>query len=242
MKKLWLLAPLLALAACHDAPPPPVVQAPSPAGMAQGIDMPNDSRDVSMELKGSRLDFVARYYRDPASHWPTLSAAEARALSTNGFRIVSVWESHSHRPDYFSYASGYADGAAAYRQAKAVGQPPGSAIYYAVDYNAYQPDIEGPIDQYFRGIAAGMAAAAGHAPEYRIGVYGSGAVCDYLKRQRLAQYAWLSNSTAWAGYGAFNDWDIRQGKQSLSLSFGQDSNEARGDYGGFQVKDQYSAL
>src|SRR5437764_5782064 len=87
---------------------------------------------------------------------------------------------------------------------------------------------------YFRGIAAGLRAAAGGAPEYRVGVYGSGAVCDYLKRARLAEYAWLSNSTAWSGYASFADWNIRQGKQSPSLSFSHDSNEARGEYGGFQ--------
>ena len=112
----------------------------------------------------------------------------------------------------------------------------------AVDFNAQDADIRGAVDPYFRGIAAGLRAAAGGAPEYRVGVYGSGAVCDYLKRARLAEYAWLSNSTAWSGYASFADWNIRQGKQSPSLSFSHDSNEARGEYGGFQVAEVYSAL
>lgn len=234
----------LGLAGCHDAPPPLPVAAPvQPLGLAQGIDFPNDSRDVSQELKSSKLDFVARYYRDPASRWPALTAEEARNLSAAGFRIVAVYESHSHLRDYFSYASGYSDGMTAYREAKAVGQPAASAIYFAVDFNAFQPDVNGPIDQYFRGIAAGMTAAAGKAPEYGVGVYGSGAVCDYLKRAHLAQYAWLSNSTAWAGYDAFNDWDIRQAGRVPGLSFDQDSNQARGDYGGFKVPgNEYSSL
>jgi glycoside hydrolase-like protein len=244
MQKLWLLLPVLALAACEHAPPapPPVVAAARPAGPAQGIDMPTDARDVAMELKGSHLDFVARYYRDPASRWPTLSAEEARMLSADGLKTVAVWESHSHLSSYFSYSSGYYDALAAYRQARAVGQPAGSAIYFAVDFNAGDSDIAGPIDQYFRGIAAGLTAAAGHRPEYKVGVYGSGAVCEYLKHMRLAQYAWLSNSTAWYGYGAFRDWNIRQGGRSPSLSFSQDSNEARGDYGGFRIPNQYSSL
>src|SRR2546427_6218300 len=42
----------------------------------------------------------------------------------------------SHRADYFSYGQGYSDAVAAYRQAKGIGQPPGSAIYFAVDFNA----------------------------------------------------------------------------------------------------------
>jgi glycoside hydrolase-like protein len=241
MKNLGLLLAVLVLAACTSEPPPPIVEASPPAGFARGIDLPTDARDVSLELKGSHLDFVARYYRDPASRWPALSAAEARTVSSSAMKLVALWESHSHRPDYFSYASGYSDAIAAYRQAKAVGQPPGSAIYFAVDYNAQEPDVSGPVDQYFRGIAAGLAAT-GQAPEYRVGVYGSGTVCDHLKRARLAEYAWLSNSTAWTGYDSFTDWDIRQGPRMPSLSFSQDSNEARGEYGSFRVADQYTAM
>jgi len=242
MMKRGLLLLLFGLAACESVPPPPVVEAPRPAGLARGVDLPIDARDVSLELKGSRLDFVARYYRDPASRWPTLSPEEARTVSSAGMSLVAVWESHSHRPDYFSYASGYYDAMAAYRQASAIGQPAGSAIYFAVDYNAQEPDVRGPVDRYFRGVANGLAAAAGHAPEYRVGVYGSGAVCDYLKRARLAQYAWLSNSTAWSGYDDFTDWNIRQSGRSPSLSFDQDENEARGEFGSFRVPNQYSSL
>ena len=235
IKNLVLMLPILALAACAGGPPPAVFEAPRGRGMAQGIDLPTDARDVAQELKASRLDFVARYYRDPASRWPTLSAAEARMVSAAGMRLVAVWEWHSHRPEYFTYASGYADAIAASGQARGIGQPPGSAIYFAVDFNAREADIGGPVDQYFRGVAAGLRAAARGAPAYRVGVYGSGAVCAYLKRARLAEYAWLSNSTAWSGYGSFADWNIKQGKRSPSLSFSHDWNEARGEYGGFQV-------
>jgi len=242
MKNFWLLLPVLLLAACAGEPPPVAIQEPLAAGLARGIDLPIDSRDVSMELKGSRIDFVARYYRDPASRWPTLTQAEAKTLSAAGMRIVAVWESHSHRPDYFSYASGYADGMSAYRQAKGIAQPAGSAIYFAVDFNAQEPDIRGVVDPYFRGVLAGYKAASGGSPEYRIGAYGSGAVCAYLKRMRLVQYTWLSNSTAWNGYNGFTDWDIRQGKRSSVVSFDHDSNEARGEYGGFQVPTEHASL
>jgi hypothetical protein len=241
-KNLALMLPLLALAACAAPPPPPVAEAPGAGGLAQGIDLPTDARDVSQELKGSRLDFVARYYRDPASRWPTLSAAEARMVSATGMRLVAVWESHSHRPDYFNYAAGYADAIAASGQAKGIGQPAGSAIYFAIDFNAQEADIRGAVDRYFRGVAAGLQTAARGVPEYRVGVYGSGAVCDYLKRARLAEYAWLSNSTAWSGYDSFADWNIRQGKQSPALSFSHDSNEARGEYGGFQIAGEPASL
>src|SRR5258707_11676574 len=80
----------------------PIAQGPSGTQMARGIDLPTDASDVLGELKRIPLDFVARYYRDPASRWPTLSPSEARRLATLGMKIVTVWEWHSHDPAYFS--------------------------------------------------------------------------------------------------------------------------------------------
>ena len=152
-----------------------------------------------------------------------------------GLNLVTVWESHSRYPSYFSYSRGYYDAASAYSQAKTVGQPAGSAIYFAVDFDARGADIV-PIDQYFRGITNGLAAAGAGRPEYKVGVYGSGAVCESLKGRGLAQYAWLTNSTAWAGTMNYADWNIRQGRPYATLGFiNHDSNEARDDYGGFRL-------
>lgn len=232
--RLALLVPVLLLAACHSAPPAVVAQ-PRSVGPAQGIDMPTDASDALNEIKDSKIDFVARYYRNPTSRWPTLSAGEVQRLSSLGLKIVALWEWHSHDPAYFTYAAGYDDAKGAYQQARSVRQPAGSAIYFAVDYNAPAADIAGSIQQYFRGVAAGLAAAGGGRSEYRVGVYGSGAVCASIRRAGLAQYSWLSNSSAWAGSLAYNDWNIKQGGHFSSLSINHDANEARDDYGGFRV-------
>ena len=232
MMKFTLLLSGLLLAACHNQSTMTV----QPRNLlAQGIDLPTDASNALNDIRDSKLDFVARYYRSPASRWPTLTAAEAQRLSMLGVNIVAVWEWHSHDPAYFSYVSGYSDAISAYSQAKAVGQSAGSAIYFAVDYNATSGDISGPIDQYFRGVATGLAAAGNGRSEYKVGVYGSGAVCDAIRRAGLAQYAWLTNSTSWADTLSYDDWNIRQGGHFSVLSFDHDSDEAKDDYGGFRV-------
>jgi hypothetical protein len=238
MLKLAKLAPILSaliVAACSAVPtpppPPPAVELPK---WGQGIDLATDSSDVLNELKSSRVDFVARYYRNPDSRWPALSPSEAQRLSFSGIKIVAVWEAHSRNPAYFSYSQGYRDAAIAYGEARAIGQPAGSAIYFAVDFNAQWLF---PIDQYFRGIAAGLAAANGGQAGYAVGVYGSGLVCDALKRSGLARYCWLSNAFAWDGSTGYEDWNIRQGSALPGLSFNQDSDEARNEYGAFRVAD-----
>ncbi|MBV8121251.1 MAG: DUF1906 domain-containing protein [Alphaproteobacteria bacterium] len=237
LSKFLPLLPAMILMACSSPPPPPPpvpAQLPIAIQSARGIDIATDAGGVLNELTQNHVDFVARYYRGPESRWPPLSIGEARLLSSLGLKIVAVWESHSRTPGYFSYSSGFSDAMTAYRQAKAIGQPPGSAIYFAVDFNAQGRSFE-RIDEYFRGIQAGLAAASGRIPDYAVGVYGSGAVCDAVKAAGLARYAWLSNSIAWTGSIGYQDWDIRQGGRLPELSFNHDGDEARDDYGAFQV-------
>src|ERR1700740_1071570 len=136
-----------------------------------GIDSAMDTSNVVEELRGSRIDFVARYYRDPTSSLPALSSQEARTLASLGLKIVAVWEQNSPDPENLSYSSGHSDAFSAYKQAKAVGQPAGSAIYFAIDFNAHELE---PAKEYFRGIEAGLTAASGGRAEYQGGVYGSG--------------------------------------------------------------------
>jgi hypothetical protein len=235
MLKLRVLVPVFAaliLAACQNQPAQQITVERPRGGPAQGIDLATDSSDVLNEIKGSQVDFVARYYRHPDSRWPTLSASEARRLSSLGIKLVVVFESHSHRPGYFSYSAGYTDAVTAYGQARALRQPPGSAIYFAVDFDARRQALDA-VQEYFRGVAAGFAAAGQGNPVYQVGVYGSGAVCEQMKQAGLARYAWLSNSFMWDGSMTYDGWNIRQGDRHAELSFNHDSNEARGDYGGF---------
>jgi hypothetical protein len=221
----------LLVAACHTAPlpPPPVPQYVEPpgTGWAQGVDLSTDASSVADEIRQSGIDFVARYYRDPDSALPPLTPSEAQALSAQGLKIVAVFEWHSPDPERMSYAAGFSDAQMAGTQARAVGQPPGSAIYFAVDFNAAGDQLDA-VAQYFRGIAAGLSG-------YRIGVYGSGTVCDFVKRSGLAQYSWLGNALNWDGATTYDGWDIEQGQRMLNLPFDQDEDEARGDYGAFRL-------
>src|ERR1700737_2582946 len=53
-----------------------------------GIDLAMDTSNVVEELRGGRIDFVARYYRDPTSSPPALSSQEARKSSYLGWKMI----------------------------------------------------------------------------------------------------------------------------------------------------------
>jgi hypothetical protein len=235
--KLTTLAaifPALMLAGCAEPPstPSPTVEFPPSAG--QGIDMASDASDVLNELKDAEVEFVARYYRDPDSAWPPLSPSEAQRLSSQGLKIVAVYEYHSPAPAHFTYEGGYGDAVTASGEARGVGQPVASAIYFAVDFHARDADLASIVD-YFRGVNSGLARASDGTPAYAVGVYGSGPVCDAVRRAGLARYSWLSSSITWDDATNYEDWNIMQGAAMPGLSFNNDSDQARHDYGAFEV-------
>ncbi len=247
LRQLSVIFLALLLAACAPRPPglmtqpeifqqSPASEQVRPFGLPAhsgplGIDLAADTSDVVDQLRGSGIDFVARYYRGPTSSLPTLSPSEAQKLSSLGLNIVVVWEQNSPDPENISYSNGYNEAVSAYQQATAIGQSSGSAIYFAVDLNIHDLDT---VKEYFHGIAAGLAAAS-DGTIYKVGVYGSGAVCKAVKRAGLAQYSWLSKATTWDGSLDYSDWDIKQGEVLPTFSFDNDSDEARGDYGGFRL-------
>lgn len=159
----------------------------------KGLDTALDMRGHAVALRQQGYDFVMRYYSHNTAK--NLSQAEAKLLSGAGLRIGTVWESAGTHAGYFSREQGLSDGADALNQARAVGQPPGSAIYFAVDYDATRADIDGPVGAYFGGVRAALSGAAG----YRVGVYGSGLCCGAMIDRGLASVSWLSQSRGFCG-------------------------------------------
>jgi hypothetical protein len=139
-----------------------------------------------------------------------------------------------------------ADGAAAFLMAKEViGQPYGSAIYFAVDYDPTQADIDGVISNYFTGVRAALYVGAEGQPSYRVGVYGSGLCCASLIEREIASLSWLSQSTGFAGsrqYAEQRRYDLIQmlpvrivGEDGVVLSIDPDATHPEREAGLFSV-------
>src|SRR5215467_5092246 len=151
--------------------------------MILGIDASNNCTPIANALAKAGRAFVCRYYANFGKK--RLTHSEAQALSQAGLQIVTVWEDGSPtKATYFSYAKGVDDGTSAYHDGVSLGQPSGSAIYFAVDFDPTPSDISGVIADYFRGVADGFKAIADGNPQYQIGVYGSGLTCSTLCQQQ----------------------------------------------------------
>ncbi len=179
-------------------------------------------------LKAAGYQWVGRYY----SHNPrkNLTLAEAVAIAAVGLRVVSVWESRGDQISSFSNPQGVLDGVDALRQAAACGQPVGTPIYFAVDFDAASQEMD-QIGAYFAGAKFGLGG------RYLTGVYGSGLVCQTLLNGGEATRAWLGGAMGWRGSRDFlagNRWQIRQHPPitgPTGVPFQIDPNEVQGSVG-----------
>jgi len=202
--------------------------------MPGGIDCALDCTKRAAAIKALNATFVGRYYRLPGSKWAPLTGAEAKALSKAGLKIVALWESRSDVLDHFSHAAGVDEGTSAYRQAMNAGQPAGTPIYFAVDFDCPTNGIAGAVNDYFRGVADGFNTIGAGQPAYSVGVYGSGNTCAWLLGHGRVSYSWLAQSTGWGGYKIFKNWNIKQGR-TQKKPFDYDLDEATENYGGFTI-------
>jgi hypothetical protein len=193
------------------------------------IDTPNNAARFATQLAASNVRVVVRYFaRKPqpglrekvmASDGNIVDGVrEPTILIRHGISILSLYQYKNNMPEKFlngledtgsAKAEAEADAKAALEQAKLVGQPEGSAIYFGVDFNfskckcdmitgkairpgqndaATKRDIVDAMLQYFRIMNQTIGGS------YAIGIYGNGFVNRTLRDEKLVSYNWISAS------------------------------------------------
>jgi hypothetical protein len=163
-------------------------------------------------------EFVLRYL---AENWKGMKAEEAKMLLSVGLKIGTVYEKGGHREDLVG-ANGITHGRDAYRIAKNIGQPIGTTIYFAVDYEALNSDMN--------NIEAYLRAAATAIPGYNLGVYGSYYVIEAMKARGVCNYFW--QTVAWSNRKISKYANILQSAINITKNgIGIDENTSYGNEG-----------
>ena len=171
--------------------------------------------DLSAPVSQSFLDAmravgiktIIRYYdhEDETLPGKTLRRSERDLILRNGFNTAVVFQHHNDQMASFTALRGSQDAERSIALAKENSQPKGSTIYFGVD---------GPwreltnITAYFREAYTRLARTG-----YRVGVYGSGLVCNALLTSGLAEACWLAAPTRWPDYHAYyqtRNWGLAQ--------------------------------
>ena len=162
-------------------------------------------------LKSHGITAVGRYYTRNRTQAKILKASEASALSAAGIKIWAIYQVRQNQTADFSRDKGLAAARDALDYASnVIGQPRDSAIYFSVDYDATAWEFSAAVRPYFMAVQEVFAAAGN---PYRIGVYGSGAVCKDLLDAGVVQLTWLSQSKGFRGTKQFKNsgrWNLNQ--------------------------------
>lgn len=152
----------------------------------KGIDTASPiSAEAAKKLRELGYSFVGRYLvpESGSTKWKALTAAEAKSLRDAGLAILLCWETTASRARNGATA-GASDAATAAELAKKMGIPDGTAIFFAVDYDAPASDYT-RIEAYLRGAKWNLGG-------YRLGLYAPAAVLNYMAKidPNLVDYGW----------------------------------------------------
>lgn len=215
------------------APTSPVVGQPNDPGGIAIIDTPINAARFASKLSAQNVKVVVRFFARKTQlglHEKIMASdgniidgvREPTVLIRNGLSVVSLYQYRNNLPAKFlsgledtgsAKAEIAADAKAALDQAKLVGQPEGSAIYFGVDFNLTKckcDESEQPVRnrngdpaanraimdavlEYFRVIGQTVGT------RYAIGVYGNGLVNRILREEKLVAYNWISASRSHEG-------------------------------------------
>jgi uncharacterized protein (TIGR02594 family) len=207
------------------------------------IDSPYNLGAYASALAAAGVKSVIRYYNNRNSAtFPSkcLTAEELEKLELAELNVAVIFQQRGGAGgnlDDLTAATGRRDATRAVALAQSLGQPEGSAIYFGVDHDFFRPTELASIVAYF---SAAQEVIDGR---FKIGVYGSGAVCKRLRTEGVASYFWLPASMGWAGSRDFlreGGWTLFQKYQDLQADIGRfdyDGNEfnpAFADFGQFR--------
>lgn len=177
-------------------PVPTPVPAPVPATKLVGLDYAWSHPSPLSSLKGLGYSFVSRYL-SWLPNGKVITASERDQLLALGINIALNWE-YDSTDQTNGAAGGTKDATEAVKQAKALGYPAGSTIYYSADFDVQLSQWNGPIKAYQQA-----AKAVTNAGGYRFGVYGGLNVIRWGFDSGILQDGW--QTYAWSG----GSWDSR---------------------------------
>jgi len=195
------------------------------------IDIAEDPTAKLPQLKAAGITTIFGYLSsiNPAGA-KCLTPRHVRAIAAAGIRVGLVHEGWGGVGGKgISAADGARDGGYSRATAPTLGAPKGACVYFACDRDFSPAQIAALVIPYFQAIRLAFAGS-----QFRVGVYGSGAVCAAVIGAGLAELSWQAQSKGWLGY---SQWLARasmvQGAEQEMAGLDVDRDTAQSDIGDY---------
>lgn len=151
-------------------------------------------------LKTDGYKIVGRYLSEPGQagiaekdYFKAIRTGELQRIVHHGLQYFPIFQEYSTALRHFTPESGARHARQAQETAQRLGVPP-TVIYFAVDYDATDPEVTSNILPYFKAIKANLAGG------YGVGIYASRNICTRVIDAGYAASAFASDmSTGFSG-------------------------------------------
>ena len=162
--------------------------------------------DFAEKLKADGYKIIGRYLT--GGSFKEIREGELQRILDKGFKYFPIYQDNGRQVENFTYETGRANAKTASEAAIAKGIPNGSIIYFAVDFDAYDYQVDSNILPYFRGINETIDL------KYQVGIYASRNVCTRISKAGYAVASFVSDmSTGFSGNLGFpipDNWNFDQ--------------------------------
>ncbi|MFB7560933.1 glycoside hydrolase domain-containing protein [Streptomyces brevispora] len=178
--------------------------------------------DRAKWLKNSGCEIVGRYLYSPDPNFEKeIRPGELETILAAGLKFFPIMQVHGRDVTEYNYTTGFQHALIAHEQATKFNIPRGSVIYFAVDFDATQDEMDPFIVKYFNGVVVGLAD---RGKKYIHGVYGSRNVCINATQKTYARYSFVSGMS-WGfsgnlGFPLPANWSFNQIKEISGIETG----------------------
>ncbi|WP_314353535.1 glycoside hydrolase domain-containing protein [uncultured Granulicatella sp.] len=174
------------------------------------------NRQQALDLKAAGYTHVGRYLTGfvGRSTSKAITHDEINHIKNAGLSLFPIYQDGGYYLEYFQNShQGLTDGKLAIEAAENLGIPSGTTIYFAVDFDAYEYQIDNFIIPYFRMIDFIFKTQL-NKKRYKVGVYGARLICTKVSDRGLASYSFVGDmSTGFSGnlgYSIPKNWAFDQ--------------------------------
>lgn len=165
-------------------------------------------------LKANGYEIVGRYLtepnqdsKDPSDYFKAIRPGELERITNGGMKFFPIFQEYSTKLRHFTRENGARHATLARQAAQRLGIP-GTYIYFAVDFDATDPEVTSHILPYFQGVRGSLGGG------YKVGIYASRNICSRIIKAGYAGSAFVSDmSTGFSGNLGFpipDSWNYDQ--------------------------------
>lgn len=170
--------------------------------------------ELAEHLKTDGYKIVGRYLTEPGQegiaekdYFKAIRTGELKRIVSHGLQYFPIFQEYSTKLSHFTADTGERHAQEAQAAAQRLGIP-ATVIYFAVDYDATDPEVTSNILPYFKAVTQNLGGG------YRVGVYASRNICTRVAEAGYSVASFVSDmSTGFSGNLGFpipNNWAFDQ--------------------------------